>query len=928
MIYLQNPWLGAIALIISALALWRHVRGAKQRRGKLTLATLTLVLLAATAAAAGLEWRTQADLMAVVYVLDRSRSASSGEAEAEEAILASFEERREGDVAGLVVFADSATTEAYVGPAPPLQNRSAVLARDETDIADGIRHGVSAVPSGYAGRIVLISDGLETHGDALAAAALAAARGMSIDVLPVHREARPELSVERVRVAESARPGEPVEVRIVTNARQASPVRLQLLRDGEPLAETETELSAGRDVLVFRDIAPEAGVHRYDAVLTPQREGDDESAANNRGGAFMRVAGGSRALLVSSAPAANEVLTQVLRARGASVDAGDVSALPADAAGLASYDLVVLHDVPARSLSEAQMRGVRSYVRSLGGGFLMAGARQSFGLGGYVDTPVEEALPARFDLRQRRDRLSLSMIIAIDRSGSMGAPAGSGTKLDLANEAAARSASMLSVSDRVGVMHVDTSVSWTVPMTAVEDPGAIASRVRRAQAGGGGIYVDITLESSYATLTREPTQLKHLLLFSDGSDSAQLGGTRAQVRTAASRGITTSVVSMGRGVHTAELEVLSRLGGGRFYIVEDMRELPRIFTQETMEASRAALSTDAFDARPGAPSVVTRGLRFADAPPLLGHAVVAPRSSATHVLWAGDDEPLLSTWQYGLGKSAVLTIDLAGEFNGPWTRWDGYATLLDQTTRFLERGPQSFDVEVGVHLRGGDGHVFVDAIDAEGAPIDGLALDGTLADPSGEGRSVTFQQAGPGRYEATFDASQPGPYLISVADIENGGFIGSAGVVRSGGLEQRGEGTDYALLRQIAALSGGEVLESLDAVFQRRSPPVTALQTLVPMLLMLSLVLLVLSVAMRRLRLAPRGAKTKSSAASTSSASGTTKPRATVRASATPKNDVTASVSASPSPREELASTEEAGEEQAESPATLAEQLLKSRRKR
>lgn len=919
MIYLQNPWLGAVALIVSGFALWRLWRGPKQRRGKLTLATLALVLLSATAAAAGVEWRTTVDQMAVVYVLDRSRSASSGEAEAEEAILSSFEDRSEGDIAGLVVFATSAATEAYVGPAPPLQNRTAVLARDETDIADGIRHAVSAVPSGYAGRIVLISDGLETQGDARTAAALAAARGMSIDVFPIHREARPELSIERVRVAESARPGEPVEVRIVTNAGQASPVRLQLLRDGQPLAETETELAAGRDVLVFRDIAPEAGVHRYDAVLAPQREGDDESAANNRGGAFMRVAGGSRALLVSSAPAANEVLTQVLRARGANVDAGDVSVLPADAAGLASYDLVVLHDIPARSLSEAQMRGVRAYVRSLGGGLLMAGARQSFGLGGYVDTPVEEALPARFDLRQRRDRLSLSMIIAIDRSGSMGAPAGPGTKLDLANEAAARSATMLSSSDRVGVMHVDTSVSWTVPMTAVEDPAAIASRIRRAQPGGGGIYVDITLESSYATLLREPTQLKHLLLFSDGSDSAQLGGTRAQVRTAASSGITTSVVSMGRGVHTAELEVLSRLGGGRFYIVEDLRELPRIFTQETMEASRAALSTEAFNVRAGAPSVVTRGINFAEAPPLLGHAVVAPRSSATHVLWAGEDEPLLSTWQYGLGKSAVLTIDLAGEFNGPWIRWGAYATLLDQTTRFLERGPQSFDVEVGVHLRGGDGHVFVDAIDAEGVPIDGLALDGTLADPGGEGQSVTFHQSGPGRYEATFDASQPGPYLVSVADIENGGFLGSAGVVRSGGLEQRGEGTDYALLRQVAALSGGEMLESLEGVFQRRSPPVTALQTLVPLLLMLSLVLLILSVAMRRLRFAPRGMAKAS-------------PTSTTRAPSTPKKEAPAASSSPPNERgdqvSESTEDEDAVEEAESEPATLAEQLLKSRRKR
>ena len=134
-----------------------------------------------------------------------------------------------------------------------------------------------------------------------------------------------------------------------------------------------------------------------------------------------------------------------------------------------AFDLIALVDVPATALTEAQIENLAGYVRDLGGGLLMAGARQSFGMGGYAGTPLEEALPATFDLRRRRDRLSLSLVIAIDRSGSMSAPVDAQrTKIDLANEAAARSALLLSPLDRVAIAHIDTETHWTQPMTAVQ----------------------------------------------------------------------------------------------------------------------------------------------------------------------------------------------------------------------------------------------------------------------------------------------------------------------------------------------------------------------------------------------------------------------------------------------------------------------------
>ena len=43
------------------------------------------------------------------------------------------------------------------------------------------------------------------------------------------------------------------------------------------------------------------------------------------------------------------------------------------------------------------------------------------------------------------------------------------------------------------------------------------------------------------------------------------------------------------GSDSPELEVLSKIGGGRFYLIEDATKLPPVFTQETILAARSAI---------------------------------------------------------------------------------------------------------------------------------------------------------------------------------------------------------------------------------------------------------------------------------------------------------------------------------------------------
>ncbi len=854
MIRFSAPWLLAFGVPVLLLVAWRLRRLPREHAGGRRRVIQALVLLGSACAAlafAGLELGSRIDRMAVVFALDRSRSVErsgeQGTARAVEAIRGALEDMEADDRAGLVVFGAEAVTEIVPAPAPPVGPRRASVPRDATDVAAAIRRGLADLPAEHAGRIVLVTDGVETQGDALEAAASAASRGVQIDVVPIEREPSLEVAVDRVRLPQTADPDEPLELQIVTRATRATRVRVRVSRDGVPIAEAETELGAGHDVLRMRDLAPEAGVHRYDVLVEPLAEGADASRENNEGGAFVRVRGGSKVLVLAGAPDEATALAEAVRRTGLEVDLAGPRGVPVDLGSLASYDAVVLSDLNARALSESQMELVASYVRDLGGGLLMVGARDSFGLGGWAYTPVEEVLPATFDLRERRDRASLGMVIAIDNSGSMGAPAGPGrTKLDVANEAAARSAMLLSPFDRVGVLHVDTVAHWTLPMTAVRDPRDVADAIHRAQPGGGGIDVDVAMEAAYPALGAEQTQLKHFLLFSDGEDSQHLERTRSMVSDAARRGITTSIVSMGNGSYTPELERQSRIGQGRFYIVEDMSELPRIFTQETIEASRSAVVEEPFRARPVEPGAATRGIDFGGAPELAGYVAVNARGRATVLLAAKDEDPLLVEWQHGVGKSAVFATDAGAQLGRSWLGWPGYGALFGQLVRDVSRSPERSDAQVSVSVEGGRGRVRVEAVDEAGRYRNYLDLGATVAAPGGEPVQVALTQTGAGRYEATFDADAPGPYLVTVREGE-ARMVGSAGAVRPAGDELRGEGTDHAKLAQIAALTGGAVRADLDRLFTDRPPPTWAYRPLWPPLVTAALLALLFSVALRRL---------------------------------------------------------------------------------
>lgn len=813
----------ALAALFVARRLALDPTAARKGRARLVLSDLFTAgaLLAAGGAAAGVEIGRPLDRMTVLVAVDRSRSIDlvpHAETRIARELRAAETSMRADDRIGVIVFGATATVEDPPRPRsdlPPPQRVS--VGRDGSDLGAALRRALAEVPADSAARIALISDGVATRGDALGAAAAALAADVPVDVVPLDQAMLPDVRVVALRAPARADAGEAIDLRLVTHAPRDVDVDIRVKRDGVLVSQGRARLSKGEDVLKIREKAEDAGLHRWDVAITALDPTADGAPEDNEGTAFVRVRGQARALVLEGDAGKSAFVAASLREASFLVDEGSATRFPQDLGGFAAYDLVVLSDIPAHAVSPTQLDALGSYVRDLGGGLILLGGDRSMGPGGYARTPVEEISPVSFDLKQEKRRASLAEVIAIDISGSMGMEVGGKTKLELANEAAARSAELLGGGDLLGVEHVDTQVFWSVKLGPVTDKKAIDKAIRAVQPGGGGIFVDIALAAAYGELGPASVNLKHVLLFSDGDDADQIHGQSAVVASAMRKGITTSVIALGTGKDVVALEELSRVGGGRYYLIEDATRLPAVFAQETILAARSALVEKPFSAEPAARGAPIAGIAWSAAPTLQGYVVTIPKGRATVHLTGIDGDPVLATWAAGLGRAAAFTSDLKDRWGSAWTSWPGASQMLGQTARDVSRKDEDRRVRLEADAAGGQLHVRATVVGDDGRAHSFRRLVAKIGGPDGFSQEVPLEATGAGAYATTVPLSRPGTYVVAARDELTGELVGTTGAALGAGEELRPTGSDLALLGRIADLSGGKRRDTLAGIFADRA---------------------------------------------------------------------------------------------------------------
>jgi hypothetical protein len=213
------------------------------------------------------------------------------------------------------------------------------------------------------------------------------------------------------------------------------------------------------------------------------------------------------------------------------------------------------------------------------------------------------------------------------------------------------------------------------------------------------------------------------------------------------------------------------------------------------------------------------------------------------------EDPVLATWRYGLGRSAAFTSDAKAKWGVLWLRWRDYNKFWAQLTRWTLRSGSRSDTTAVVQRTDTTGEVVVDAVDGKGEFINFLDSQVGVVSPTRERTVVDLEQIGPGRYRGRFPAPQEGVYLVGMAQRKNEQVVGSqlAGLVVPYAQELRDLGVDETLLRELAELTGGTALSDPREAFLKGRRQSRLSLEIWPWLVGLVAMLMVPDIALRRL---------------------------------------------------------------------------------
>ncbi len=726
--------------------------------------------------------------------------------------------------------------------------------RKSTRTGLAIQNALALADEEHPSRVLLFSDGFATESLASATAKLKV-QGIPLDYRLVRNEAADDYAITRFVMPDRAQTGEPFVLGITVRGAEDETIPLKIYRNEALLANTSITLVNGVARTEFTDRLPQSGSFQYRAEINPSEAEPtivDARPGNNQRERWIQITGGPRILLVTKYDP--DPLEEVLANQSYALEVvRDFSKLRVGQ--LAGAKAVIFNNVPAFEIPSDFLNALPFYVREQGGGFLMAGGKQSFGAGGYYQSAVDELLPVSMELKDEHRKLSVALAIVIDRSGSMSATVNGGgktiTKMQLANNGAAEAVRLLGTMDEVGILAVDSEPHNIVKLAKIGNKKqSIMNRARRMQSQGGGIYVYRGLKSAWDQLKKSKNGTKHIILFSDAADSEEPGDYRKLIAEMTKEGATLSVIGLGTPADpdAALLEEIATLGNGRMFFTDQPLDIPKLFAQETVTIARSVFLTDPAktQATGNGGEIFQRQINWL--PGVDGYNLSYPRLDATTSLVAQDEylSPLVSHARRGLGRTLAISFPLGGEYSERTREWEDYGNVLQSISNWI--AGNSIPPGLGLRHR------------LEGTTLT-LELLYDLED-----WTETFSlnpptikmldgQAGGEPYELTWKRLSPGHFTLT-RELEEGSVV--RGSVQAGshalpfGPIAVGSSTEWnfdadrlAELRATSAATGGRELIDLSQAWLR--PPTTFASNLRLPLIIVALLLMLLDALVTRM---------------------------------------------------------------------------------
>ncbi len=611
--------------------------------------------------------------------------------------------------------------------------------RQESRLAAALLQARQSFPAAKVKRVVLFSDGQETNDSLVAAWRQLGEENVQLFFNPIPALMKNEVSVESLTPSSPrAYLGEVVRMNIGVRSNHSGRGKLRMVHRGVVVQEQEIEYQADRLNRYWFDVdMVTSGASPWTVELVTT---EDHFPLNNSRTCTLTVRGQPRILMLHQDELQLRPIVRALQEQDFSIEIRGKLGVPDSINELLAFDAVVLADLPATVLSQRQMELLKQYVVDFGGGLAMLGSENSFGLGGYHRTPVEDVLPLVSRYEKEREKPSLAMVLVIDKSGSM-----EGLPIALAREASKSAVELLSPRDQIAVVGFDSEPLIVSEMRFAAERDVIMGAIDTLAAGGGTSMYPAMLVGR-DMLEGTPAKIRHMICLSDGHTTNEDHDSLTQAMV--DSGITVSTVALG-DADRALLARIAEIGRGRYYETNDPNAVPQIFASETIQASRSAIKEDLFGTVQTGFHPALAGFEQADLPFVLGYVLTQAKPTAQVLLVSDAGDPLLAVGRFGLGTGMAWSSDWSDRWGGEWLAWGDCGKFWGQALRSLIRPKNSDGLTIATQVVGDQWQLAIQKRDLNGLPESKVSWEMAVIDADGDIQLGQVREIGLGRYQAT-----------------------------------------------------------------------------------------------------------------------------------------------------------------------------------
>ncbi|MBV8771625.1 MAG: VWA domain-containing protein [Deltaproteobacteria bacterium] len=849
-------WLLLALPLVGAPAILALIRGGKPSTSVISAASrvTTFAVLVLILAGLRIPVRASARRMAMVIALDQSRSIAPDQSGWMRQRVAEIRRRLSprDRIAVLGFGRDASLMTPLQDPRMTARNLPNVDP-NATDLAGALTTALGIFPDNEEKRLIVLTDGNETQGRVLDEVPEMAQAGVRI-----FTDAPPPSGIARVAITSFQAPA-------VVRAETSFALHLDIDSEAKTPVGAQISLSTDGDVVGVQQVSLAPGLNRF---VLPYRVGHGGAylmqaqikvpppvvAANPAAEAGFSVIEPPRVLVVSPNPP--DSLIKVLHERNYDVRTAPPHGLPIQAEQYLSYQAVIIANVPSEALDEAAETALNRYVADFGGGLVVTGdtLRDSR----FHGSTLEKTLPVTFQPQPPPpSREPIAVYLLIDRSNSMSYnsryPAvRDGERIHYAKQAAVALLNQLDDTDYAGVIAFDSEpyiLGHLRPLAEQRDE--LIGRVQRLEPGGGTDFKE-ALEIAEREIDQSGIAVREVILLTDGDTNRQYHDHDQEMADYAKDGIPVSTIRIGPDLENLRLlQDFAHDTGGVFYRVEDITKLPQLLVHLTHEAENFKWHQRSH-IEFGNRSAILSGISPRELPPLDFFATTQVKDGAAVPLLihkGPHSAPLLATWQYELGRSAVFSADPDSLGSLAWIRWDRYAQFWSQLVSWVAREGDSGPFSLAVK-DSNDGSLEFEAQKADPLPVSNLFC--RIIGP-GLNNDVAMSQVGTSTYRGESAPLRRGKYrlalIVKAGDTERVLLrreVASKGAEALDAAELRLRAANEPLLRTIAANTGGEFGAPVSKIVQRSGATVTAYESIDELLLPLGMITLLGATLVRR----------------------------------------------------------------------------------